>query len=78
MKQAFVEIDTECKKRVPPDTKPESILPQLLQNREDAIRKIFKGSIVLPDYTEQEKPAKTETEKAFVNFIDIEFCKKIC
>ena len=75
LKQTFVEIDTECKKRVPPNTKPESILPQLLQKREDAIRKIFKGSIVLPDYTEQEKTANTETEKTFVNFIDIEFCK---
>jgi len=76
LKKAFVEIDMECKKRLPPDTKPKSILPQLLQKREDAVRKIFKGSIILPDYTEQEKSANTQTEKAVANFIDIEFCKK--
>ncbi|MCK4826552.1 hypothetical protein KA005_63000, partial [bacterium] len=76
LKKVYEEIDKECKKHVPPETKPDSILPQLLQKRDDAVGKIFKGNIVLPDYTQQEKNIRGADEIFIVNFVDEAFISK--
>ena len=74
--EAYEAVASECRRRVPPETEDESVLPQLLKIREDAVAKIFKGRIALPDYSEEEKHANTEDENFFLNCIVDPFVKK--
>ena len=74
--KTFKAVAHECRKRVPPDTEDDSVLPQLLKIREDAVAKIFKGRIILPDYSEREKQVKGEDESFFLNCITEEFIEK--
>jgi len=74
--EAYEAVASECRQRVPPETKEESVLPQLLKIREDAVTKIFKGRIALPDYSEGEKLANTEDENFFLDCIVEPFVKK--
>ena len=64
--KAYEAVGSECSKRVPAETKEESVLPHLLKIREDAVAKIFKDRIALPDYSEKEKYASDEDEKFFL------------
>lgn len=66
----------ECKRRVPPETEEESVLPQLLKIREDAVEKIFKGQISLPGYTEKEKQSNSDDEDFFINFLTDAFIQE--
>jgi len=74
--EAYEVIESECKKRVPIETEEESVLPQLLKIREEAVDKIFKGRITLSSYSEGEKHANTEDENFFLNCIGDSFIKK--
>lgn len=74
--EAYEAVASECRRRVPPETEHESVLPQLLKIREDAVAKIFKGRIALPDYSEEEKHANTEDENFFLDCIADPFVKK--
>lgn len=74
--EAYRIIEAECKQRVPPETKEESVLPQLLRIREDAIAKIFEGSITLSDYSETEKRTNNEDETLFFNYLADPFVEK--
>jgi len=74
--EAYEVVASECRQRVPPETKEESVLPQLLKIREDAVAKIFKGRIALPGYSEEEKHANTEDENFFLDCIADSFVKK--
>jgi len=74
--EAYEAVASECRRRVPPETGGESVLPQLLKIREDAVAKIFKGRVALPDYSEEEKHANTEDEHFFVHRIADPFVKK--
>lgn len=65
----------ECKRRVPPGTEEESVLPQLLKIREDAVGKIFKGRITLPAYSTEDKSTNYQDEKYFLRFVTEEFIK---
>lgn len=66
----------ESIRRAPSGTKEESILPQLLKIREDAVGKIFRGRIILNDFTESEKQANIEDERYFIAFITDQFLNK--
>ena len=66
----------ECRRRVPPGTEKESVLPQLLKIREDAVGKIFKGCITLPEYSAQETQASFNDEEFFLNCVTDTFVKK--
>ena len=74
--EAYEAILSECWKRVPPETEQDSILAQLLKIREDAVAKIFKGHIALPDYSEKEKYANADDEKYFFASIADPFIKR--
>lgn len=74
--EAYRIIEAECKQRVPPETKEESVLPQLLKIREDAKAKIFEGSITLSDYSETEKRTNNEDETLFFNYLADPFVEK--
>jgi hypothetical protein len=74
--EAYEAVLSECRRRVPPETEEESVLPQLLKIREDAVAKIFKGRIVLPGYSEEEKYANADAEKFFLECIADTFVKK--
>jgi hypothetical protein len=74
--EAYEVVSSECRQRVPTEREEESVLPQLLKIREDAVAKIFKGRIALPDYSEEEKRANTEDENFFLSCIDDPFVKK--
>lgn len=74
--EAYRIIEAECKQRVPSETKEESVLPQLLRIREDAIAKIFEGSITLSDYSETEKRTNNEDETLFFNYLADPFVEK--
>jgi len=73
--EAYKAIISECRQRVPPDTEAESVLPQLLKIREDAVAKIFQGRITLSDYSEEEKRANAEDENFFFTCITDTFIK---
>jgi len=74
--EAYEAVASECRQRVPPETGDESVLPQLLKIREDAVAKIFKGHIALPGYSEEEKHANTEDENFFLKCIADPFVKR--
>jgi DNA repair exonuclease SbcCD ATPase subunit len=73
--EIYKTIVDECRRRVPPNTEAESILPQLLKIREDAVSKIFKGRVILKDYTPTEKQINSEDEKLFLGFATDSFVK---
>jgi hypothetical protein len=74
--EAYKTIASECRRRVPSETEEESVLPQLLKIREEAVAKIFQGRITLPDYPEGEKQANTDDEGFFLDCIANAFVKK--
>jgi len=74
--EAYEAVASECRQRVLPETEEESVLPQLLKIREDAVAKIFKGRIALPDYSEEEKHANAEDDNFFLDCIADPFVKK--
>jgi hypothetical protein len=73
---AYEEITAECLRRVPTGTKEDSILPQLLKIRDDAVSKIFKGRIRLSEYTSEERQANNDHESFFVTCIADTFIKR--
>ena len=74
--KTYEAVASECRRRVPPETEEESVLPQLLKIREEAVAKIFQGRITLPDYSEREKQANTEDEGFFLDRMANAFVKK--
>jgi len=74
--EAYKAVASECGRRVPPETEDESVLPQLLKIRDEAVTKIFKGNITLLDYSEEEKHANTEDESFFLGCIADPFVEK--
>lgn len=69
-------IIAECRRRVPPETDEEAIIPQLLNIRKETVAKIFQGRIILPDYTDEERHNSTEDERFFLSYLDDTFVKK--
>jgi hypothetical protein len=69
-------IVIECRRRVPRETEEESVLPQLLKIREDAVGKIFKGRITLPDYSEKETQTNFNDEEFFLGCVTDTCVKK--
>lgn len=69
-------ILSECESRVPPDTKDESIIPELMKIREEAIDKIFKGKIELSEYSKEEIQINTKDEHFFLESIADPFIDK--
>ncbi len=74
--ETYKAIDLECERRVPSQTLPGSVLPQLLKIREEAVGKIFAERITLPDYSAQEKLANIADNDFFIKFVTDEFIKE--
>lgn len=74
--EAYEVTLTECKKRLPPGTREESILPQLLKVRDEAVGKVFKGRIVLSDYSESERGEALAEETALLNQVTTSLVSK--
>lgn len=74
--QTYEAIMVECKQRVPPGTEEESVLPQLLKIREDAVGKIFKGRITLSDYSAKETQTNSDDEEFFLGCVTDACVKK--
>lgn len=74
--ETYEAIVVECRRRIPPETEEESVLPQLLKIREDAVSKIFKGRITLPDYSAEEKQINSDDEEFFLGYVTDAFIKK--
>ena len=74
--EAYRLAESECKKRVPLEIKEKNVLPHLLRIREEAIAKIFEGSITLPDFSEAEAQANSEDESFFINSLADPFAQK--
>jgi len=68
----------ECKNRVPDGIKDESVLPNLLRIREEAVRKVFSGSITLTPYTAEDKSSDAADLDYFVKFASEDFIKEYC
>jgi DNA repair exonuclease SbcCD ATPase subunit len=76
LKKAYELINKECTTRVPRGTAPNSVLPQLLRIRSDAVGKIFEGSVALGAYSAQDQAADTTDETVLVNGISEDLTKK--
>lgn len=76
LEKAYKEVTVECHRRVPPGTEEESVLPQLLRIRHEAVAKIFEGHIRLPDYTPEEKQANRDDGAYFLNSVADPFVTK--
>lgn len=74
--ETYEAIVVECRRRVPLGTEEESVLPQLLKIREDAVGKIFKGRITLPDYSTKEAQTNSDDEEFFLSCVTAAFVKK--
>lgn len=67
--ETYEAIVAECRQRVPPGTEEESVLAQLLKIREDAVGKIFKARITLPDYSLKETQTNSGDEAFFLGCV---------
>ena len=66
----------ECLERVPIGTASDNLLAQLTQKREDVVKKLFKGKLSLPDYTDSEKSLNSSDEASLVSTIAETFLEK--
>jgi recombinational DNA repair ATPase RecF len=69
-------VTLECQERVPVGTGEESLLPQLLKIREEAVGKVFKGRIALPDYSSIEKQKNSEDGNLLVTCLTDAFIRE--
>ncbi|MCL5985600.1 MAG: AAA family ATPase, partial [Actinobacteria bacterium] len=69
-------IYNECKRRLPQNIEEESFLQQLLKIREDAVGKIFKGRLILFDYSDNEKQHNYVDKKFFSEFLTESFIEQ--
>ncbi len=74
--ELYTAIAVECRQLVSPDTAEESVLPQLLKIREDAVSKVFSERITLVDYTDEEKEANGADYGFFLGFVSDEFARE--
>lgn len=70
---AYALISSECTKRVPPGTAEDAVLPSLLQIREEAVGRVFKGSVALESYSPEELTANEGDERHISSFWGEEF-----
>jgi len=68
----------ECKDRVPDDVADESVLPNLLRIREEAVKEVFSGRITLTPYTSEDKSFDAADLEYFVKFASEDFIKEYC
>lgn len=67
---------SEGKRRLPEETKEDSIIPQLIKIRDEAAAKIFKGRIILSGFSDEEKEANQSDEKFLFSSITDTFVTK--
>ena len=68
----------ECKSRVPESTPDESVLPNLLRIRDQAVKKVFSGSVTLPPYNEEDKISDVADSTYFLSFVSDDLINKYC
>lgn len=76
LQEAYACVTSECRRRVPRETEPESVMPQLLKIRQDAIDRIFTGRAALADYSQEENAANALDEDFFISSVSGVFVKK--
>jgi hypothetical protein len=65
--KAYILIEKQCAARVTTGSAPTSYLSQLLRIRNDAVAKVFKGSVLLTPYSAQDQNAYTTDESVLIN-----------
>ncbi len=73
---AYQQIYFESKKVLKKDIENENILTELLQLREEKIKKVFSGEIIISEYSDDEKTAITNNQKYFFEHTQETFIKK--
>jgi len=68
----------ECKNRVPSGTSDDSVLPNLLRMRDQAVKKVFSGSITLAPFSAEDKISDAADTVYFVTFASEDLIKKYC
>ncbi|APV45065.1 AAA domain-containing protein [Dehalogenimonas formicexedens] len=69
---------TECIKRVPPGSASDEVLPALLRARDEAVKKVFSGSITLSAYTSEESAVNSTEFERFINFASEDLIAQYC
>ena len=59
----YVLIEKKCKEFIPPETPRTSMLSQLLQVRDRAVKKIFSGTVTLDSFSAEEEASNTADEE---------------
>ena len=71
-------INIEANKRVPAETDPQSVLPELVRTRGEAVAKVFEGSVALKAISEEEEEAFVADEDALVKCAGDSFVESYC
>ncbi len=68
----------ECKSRVPEGTLDESVLPNLLRIRDEFVKKVFSGSIILRSYSAEDNTSDSADLEYFVKFVSEDIIREYC
>jgi len=74
--KTFQLIKTKCREHVPKGTDEGSLLPQLLKTRDEAVEKVFSGSIVLDPFTTEEDRQNEADEKFLPQVLSSELIQR--
>lgn len=75
---AYEAIKIESARRIPVGTEPDSVVPQLHRSREEAVGKVFEGSVALGDYSQGETDTNSTDEAFFSSFTEESFVESYC
>ena len=69
-------VSNECKKRVPAETDEKSLFPNLLRIRNDALKKVFPGNIILIPYSQEDIINNASDIEYYIKFASIDLIKR--
>jgi hypothetical protein len=76
--EAYDTVSVECEKRVPPGTKPDSTMSALRRTREEAVAKVFEGSVGLKEYSTDDNESNAADEVFLTGCADDSFVQSYC
>jgi hypothetical protein len=71
-------VNTECTSRIPVDTPEDKIIPSLLRIRDDAVKKIYSGSINLTPFSANDNTNNSADLEYFPNYASEELIQSYC
>lgn len=74
--EIYEAVIDKCKGKIPLETQDDSILSQLVEIRNEAVTKIYRGHLILPDYSANEIQYNSNEEEFFLNYVTNEFIDK--